>query len=86
MADEADMNLVVSPCRDHPTHGVVSILVRTLLRDEAEPTGDSKYMSVYRKDRTIAGEQQRAGYGFRADAFEAGEELFGVLQRSGLEK
>ena len=80
------MRFVVAFRWNHSFHGSMSFFIRTPLRNQPEPPGNSKDMSIDRKDRPVAGKQQGAGYSLGADAFQRGKEQFGFFNRGSSKK
>jgi len=83
VANQIDVRFVVALPWNHLTHQAVRFFVRTSIRNQSEPPSDSKDVSVYGKDWSIASEQQGARDGLRSDAFQAAEKLFGFFEWRG---
>jgi len=64
----------------------MSLFIRAFFGYQSQTARYPKDVSIYRKGGAVACEQQRAGYGLRPHAFEAGEEAGGVFQRGRVKK
>jgi hypothetical protein len=81
VANQVDVNFIVALLWNHLAHQAVCFFVRALLRNDTQPSSDSEDVSIYGKDRAIAGEQQSARDSLWADTFEACEKLLCFLER-----
>ena len=68
MADEVDVEGVELTRRDDGVHDLMGAAVGAFLGDEADASEDAEDVRVEREDFRVAGEEERAGDGFGADA------------------
>jgi hypothetical protein len=64
----------------------VRLFIRAPFWNQTKSPGYAEDVSVYRKHRAVAREQQGASDGLRSYSFEACEKLFGVIERRAFEK
>jgi hypothetical protein len=80
MSYQVYVRFIVARCWYSFGHRSMSLLIRAFFGQQTQAAGDPKDVDVDRKQRTIAGKQQRAGCSLWADAFKAQEKPSGQVE------